>query len=61
MILTRREKHTLIILAIVALAFIIFKPDQSTVKVLEYFGLFFLVFPSVIYVSSDPECKKEGK
>ena len=53
--LTRREKHALIICAVVALAFVIFKPDQSTVEAIEYFGLLFFVFPLVIYVACDPE------
>jgi hypothetical protein len=61
MTLTRREKHVLIIFAIVALFFIIFNPDQSTTETIEYFGLLFVVFPLGLYIASDPERKKEEK
>lgn len=61
MTLTRREKRALIICALIVLVFIIFKPSPSTVEILEYFGLLFVVFPLAIYVAGDPQRKKEGK
>jgi len=61
MTLTRREKHALVIASIIALAFVIFNPDQSTTEVLEYVGLFFVVFPLGIYIASDPERRKVEK
>jgi uncharacterized integral membrane protein len=61
MTLTRREKHALIVCALIALVFVIFKPDQNTTETIEYFGLLFIVLPLAIYVAGDPERKKEGK
>lgn len=59
MSLTRREKHALIVCALIALVFIIFKPDQSTTELIEYFGLFLVVAPMGFYIAADPERKKK--
>jgi hypothetical protein len=61
MTLTRREKHTLIILAIVALIFIAFRSNQNALEVLEYCGLLFFVLPLSFYVALDPERREVDK
>jgi hypothetical protein len=58
--LTRREKHVLIIAAIIAIFFVITRPSYETVQAWEWFYLVFVVGPVGLYIALDPERKKEG-
>lgn len=56
--LTRREKHALIIGAIILLAMVIINPSQATVIEYEWFYLLFVVGPLGFYIATDPEKQK---
>lgn len=58
--LTRREKTTLIIAAILAILFL-FIPQQ-VLNEWEYLALLIIVFPIGIYIATDPErIKRKGE
>lgn len=56
--LTRREKHVLVILAILLVAFMIIRPSYETVQEWEWLFLFVVVGPIGFYIASDPERRK---
>ncbi len=58
--LTRREKHVLIIAAIIALLFVIIRPSYETVREWEYLSLWVIVAPIGMYIATDPKRRKEG-
>lgn len=55
--LTRREKHALIIAAIIAILFVIFRPSYETVREWEYLSLWIIVAPIGFYIATDPQRK----
>lgn len=57
MILTRREKHFLVIAALIAISSIVI-PDHFTDD-LEMILIYFFAFPIGLYVATDPERKNE--
>lgn len=59
--LTRREKHVLIVAAIVAILFMIIRPSYETVREWEYLSLWVIVAPIGLYIATDPERKKEDR
>ena len=58
--LTRREKHVLIVAAIIAILFMIIRPSYETVREWEYLSLWVIVAPIGLYIATDPERRKEG-
>ena len=57
--LTRREKHILIIAALLSIFFVIVEPTQKTLQGWEFFYLVFVVGPLGIYIATDPEQKEK--
>ncbi len=56
--LTRREGHVLVIMALAVLLLVITGIDQQTLNDHEYLGLFFFVLPIGLYIATDPERRK---
>jgi len=57
--LTRREKHILVAAAIIALFFIIVRPDQAIAGEWEYFYILLIALPLGMYLVTDPESREE--
>lgn len=58
--ITRREKHFFIVAAILAIIFVITRPDPVSLQGWDYVLLFFVVGPLGFYLAHDPERRKEG-
>lgn len=57
--LTRRQKHVLIVAVIIAILFVIIRPSYETVQEWEYLSLWIIVAPLGLYIATDPERRHE--
>lgn len=59
--LTHREKHVLLIAALIAILFVIVRPSYETIREWEYFLWSIVVAPLGFYIATDPESRKRSE